>query len=59
MSTDLQSSSPVTSFCESECAAIERAIAERRSVRGFDGRPVCRELTTREPAASFTSFRGV
>jgi nitroreductase len=44
MSTDLQSSSPVSAFSEGECAAIERAIAERRSVRGFDGRPISGQL---------------
>jgi nitroreductase len=45
MNTGMQSSKPVTSFSEGECAAIERVIAERRSVRGFDSRPVPRELT--------------
>jgi nitroreductase len=50
MSIDLQqklSAGPFAAFSESECAAIERAIAERRAVRGFDSRPVSRELIER------------
>ncbi|GAC1327762.1 MAG: nitroreductase [Beijerinckiaceae bacterium] len=35
---------PLAPFSEGECAAIERAIAERRAIRGFDGRPVPRDL---------------
>lgn len=47
MSIDLQqklAAGPFAPFSESECAAIERAIAERRAVRGFESRPVSREL---------------
>ncbi|MBV9393142.1 MAG: nitroreductase [Methylobacteriaceae bacterium] len=50
MSSDLQQklrAGPFVAFDEKECAAIERAIAERRAVRGFETRPVSRELIER------------
>ena len=50
MNTDLQhkpSAGPFAPFDGKECAAIERAIAERRSVRGFENRPVSRDLVER------------
>jgi nitroreductase len=48
MSIDLQQKpGPAAPFSERERAAIERAMAERRSVRGFAARPVARDLIER------------
>jgi nitroreductase len=50
MSSDLQQklrAGPFVPFDDRECAAIGRAIAERRAVRGFEPRPVSRELIER------------
>src|SRR3954447_19557571 len=50
MSIDVQQklpTGPFARFDDRECAAIERAIAERRAVRGFKDHPVPRELIER------------
>jgi nitroreductase len=50
MSIDVQQklpTGPFARFDDRECAAIERAIAERRAVRGFEDHPVPRELIER------------